>query len=83
MNQQNTKRKISPDNTPPIGDDPEKKKNKFNIYWIYGIIFISIIAYNIFRDVNSAGVEISPVQFVTVPANWHRILKQQKKKPDW
>jgi cell division protease FtsH len=66
MNQQNTKRKISPDNIPPIGDDPEKKKNKFNIYWIYGIIFLSIIAYNIFRDVNSAGVEINPVHYQVV-----------------
>ena len=60
---QNNKRKVSPDNIPPVGDDQDKKKNKFNIYWIYGIIFLSIIAYNIFRDVNSAGVEINPVHY--------------------
>ncbi len=37
MNQPDNKRKISPDNIPPTGEDPSKEKNrKFNIYWIYG-----------------------------------------------
>ena len=63
MNQQSKKRKISPDNIPPIGEDPLKKKNKFNIYWIYGIIFISIIAFQLFRGVSSAGIEINPVHY--------------------
>ncbi|MEP7166211.1 MAG: ATP-dependent zinc metalloprotease FtsH [Ferruginibacter sp.] len=63
MNQQGNKRKISPDNIPPVGEDPLKKKNKFNIYWIYGIIFISIVAYNLFRGVSSAGVETDQQSF--------------------
>jgi cell division protease FtsH len=63
MNQQDTKRKISPDNIPPVGEDPEKKKNKFNIYWVYGIIFLSIIAFNVFRNVNSAGIETDQQKF--------------------
>jgi cell division protease FtsH len=63
MNQQSNKRKISPDNLPPSGDDPLKKKNKFNIYWIYGIIFISIVAYNLVRGVSSSGIEINPVHY--------------------
>ncbi|MDB5202008.1 MAG: hflB [Ferruginibacter sp.] len=62
MNQQNTKRKISPDNIPPVGEDP-KKKPRFNIYWIYGILFLSIIAWNLYRSVNSAGIEINPVHY--------------------
>ena len=61
MDQQN-KRK-NPDNIPPMGDDPEKKKSRFNIYWIYGIIFLSIIAYNLVRGVNSAGIETDQQSF--------------------
>lgn len=59
MNQPNSKRK--PDGMPP--EDPQRKKNKFNIYWIYGIFFLAIIAYNLFRDVNSAGVETDQQKF--------------------
>ncbi len=65
MNQGN-KRKISPDNNNvpgPGGDEPQKKKSKFNIYWIYGIIFLSIIAYNMYRGVNSNGVETDQQKF--------------------
>ena len=63
MNQPGSKRKISPDNIPPMGDDPQKKKSKFNIYWIYGIVFLSIIAYNLVRGVNSTGVETDQQKF--------------------
>lgn len=63
MNQQGNKRKISPDNVPGQGEDPLKKKNKFNIYWIYGIIFLSIIAYNMYKGVNSPGVETDQQKF--------------------
>ena len=63
MNPPKNKRKISPDNIPPAGDDPEKKKNKLNVYWIYGIIFLSIIAYTLLGKVSSDGVEINPVHY--------------------
>ncbi|RYG06421.1 MAG: hypothetical protein EOO07_29110, partial [Chitinophagaceae bacterium] len=63
MNSPKNKRKISPDNLPPTGEDPEKKKNKFNVYWIYGVIFLSIIAYTLLGKVNSDGVEINPVHY--------------------
>ncbi|MEO6488386.1 MAG: ATP-dependent zinc metalloprotease FtsH, partial [Ferruginibacter sp.] len=59
---QNLKRKLPPDNIPPTGDD-QKKKNKFNIYWIYGIIFISIVAWNMFRGVSSSGIETDQQKF--------------------
>ncbi len=60
MNQPNSSKR-KPDGTPP--EDPQRKKNKFNIYWIYGIFFLAIIAYNLFRGVNSAGVETDQQKF--------------------
>ena len=65
MNQQDPNKKYGPDNTPPNGggEDPLKKKSKFNIYWIYGILFIAIIAWNMARNVNSAGVETDQQSF--------------------
>ncbi|MBC7937072.1 MAG: ATP-dependent zinc metalloprotease FtsH [Rhizobacter sp.] len=56
-------KKKTPDNIPPTGDEPEKKKNRFNIYWIYGIIFLSIIAYNLYRGASSAGIETDQQKF--------------------
>jgi cell division protease FtsH len=61
MNQQDSKRKFNPDNIPPKGD--EKKKPKFNIYWIYGIIFLTIIFWNFYRTVGSAGIETDQQKF--------------------
>ena len=48
-----------PSNQSPFGEDPQKKKSKFNIYWIYGIVFLSIISYNLFRGVEVGGIEIT------------------------
>jgi cell division protease FtsH len=45
-------------NRQPMGDDPQKKKSKFNIYWIYGIVFIAMISYNLLRRVDVDGIEI-------------------------
>ncbi len=53
----------NPDNIPPVGDEPEKKKNRFNIYWVYGIIFLTIIAYNLYRNVNSTGLQTDQQKF--------------------
>ncbi|MBL7702305.1 MAG: ATP-dependent zinc metalloprotease FtsH [Ferruginibacter sp.] len=64
MNQQDSKRKFNPDNIPPKGDD--KKKPKFNIYWVYGIIFLTIIAWNFFRTVSSAGIETDQQKFYSM-----------------
>ncbi len=62
MNQpSSSKRKLPSDGAPPV-EDP-KKKNKFNIYWIYGIIFLSIVAYNLYRGVDHAGVETDQQKF--------------------
>jgi AFG3 family protein len=59
-----SKRKFNPDNIPPIGDDNQpKNKNRFNIYWVYGLVFAGILAYNVYRGVGSAGVETNQVKF--------------------
>ena len=62
MNQQNSNKKPNPDNIPPTGEDP-KKKNRFNIYWIYGIIFVGILAYNMVRNVSPEGLATDKLKF--------------------
>ena len=62
MNQQNDNKKFGPDGTPPTGEEP-KKKNRLNIYWIYGIIFVGLIAYNMFRGVSTEGIATNKLKF--------------------
>lgn len=66
MNQQDNKRKYNPDNMPPKGDDPKGRKPRFSIYWVYGVIFLTIIAWNLFRTVNSAGIETDQQKFYSM-----------------
>ena len=63
MNQQDNNRKFNPDNIPPKGDDPLKKKNRFNIYWVYGVFLVALVGWNLFRGVSSAGVETDQQKF--------------------
>ncbi len=44
-------------------EDDQKKRPKFNIYWIYGLLFASIIGYNLFRGVSPTGVETNIESF--------------------
>jgi len=69
MNEKPNNKKVSPDNMPPYGDDPNRKKSKFNLYWIYGIVLMTIISYNLVRNVNSSGVE-------TTQQNFYEMVKQ-------
>ncbi|MBS1495341.1 MAG: ATP-dependent zinc metalloprotease FtsH [Bacteroidetes bacterium] len=62
INQQ-SKRKISPDNMPPGGDNSQRPKGKFNIYWVYGLIIVALIVFNFYRSVNPAGVETDQQKF--------------------
>ena len=66
MSQQQSNKKISPDNIPPMGDDPNRKKGRFNLYWVYGVILVTIIGWNLVRGVNSAGIETSQHDFYTM-----------------
>ncbi len=57
------KKKFNPDNIPPIGEENQKNKNRFNIYWVYGLVFAAILAYNVYRGVGVAGVETNQIKF--------------------
>ncbi len=57
-----TNRRPNPNGIPPSGDE-NKKKPRFNIYWIYGIAFAALIGYNLIRGVATPGVETSEVNF--------------------
>jgi cell division protease FtsH len=62
MNQQN-QQPTPPKKNSPFGEDP-KKKSKFNIYWIYGIVLVVLISYNLLRSVDVGGIVITnPGQF--------------------
>lgn len=81
MKPQDKNRKMGPDNIPPNGEDP-KKKNKFSIYWIYGIILIAIIGYTLIRDVSGAGVEMNQKYLETLiqSGDIDQDLKKDKEK---
>ncbi len=68
MNQQN-QQSTPPEKKTPFGEDP-KKKSKFNIYWIYGIILVVLISYNLLRSVDVGGIVITnPGQFEEMLSN--------------
>ncbi|MEO6548519.1 MAG: ATP-dependent zinc metalloprotease FtsH, partial [Ferruginibacter sp.] len=56
-------RKSTPNNIPPTGDDQSKNKNRFNIYWVYGLVFAAIVGYNFIRSASSTGIEINQIEF--------------------
>ncbi len=38
-------------------DEDQKKRPRFNIYWIYGLLFAMIVGYNLFKGASTGGVE--------------------------
>ncbi len=64
MSQPNSNnKKIGPENPLPSGEDPQKKRGFLNLYWIYGIILLSIISYSLLRGAGSSGVEVNQQDF--------------------
>jgi cell division protease FtsH len=63
-NKTNNNRKANPDPFNPEDGAPRSGRPRFNIYWVYGLIFAVIVGYNLFRGVSSAGVEINQLRFV-------------------
>ncbi len=59
-------RRLNTNMTPGTPDDDPKKKPRFSIYWVYGIIFAVIIGYNLFRTTAGTGVEINDTDFYTM-----------------
>ena len=54
--QKQTQRKLNPNNLPGGEEDP-KRKPRFNVYWIYGLVFAGVIMFNYFRNAGSGGIE--------------------------
>lgn len=51
-------------NAPFSGDDnANKKKPRFNLYWIYGVAFAMLIGYNFIRGVAGGAVETDQLKF--------------------
>jgi len=64
MNQQENNKKFTPGNMPPPSDDNrEKRKPRFNIYWIWGLVALALVGYNLMRGVTSSGLEIDMETF--------------------
>ena len=49
-------RKFIP-NPAPGDENQPKNKPRFNIYWIYAIVFAALIGYNFLRGVSSNGID--------------------------
>lgn len=61
-NQKKTTRRVIPGSS-GNSDEDQKKRPKFNIYWIYGILFAAIIGYNYFKNVGTGGIETNTESF--------------------
>ncbi len=60
MNQPNDNRNFP---EKPMGDGDPKRKPRFNIYWVYAILILSLLAVNFFSGVTPAGVETDQQKF--------------------
>jgi AFG3 family protein len=60
-NQPSGKPNLNPNNIPGLGGDPKKVKNKFNIYWVWGIILILLIAWSFMKTVTTAGIQVNQI----------------------
>jgi AFG3 family protein len=60
-------RKVNPDGSP--GEDDPKRRPRFNIYWVYGLIFAAIVGYNLMRNTGSGGVETDQLTFFQMVKN--------------
>lgn len=63
MYQQNSNKKPT-DKSP--GSEDRKKKPRFNMFWIYGILISTLLIYNIFNTVNSGGIQTDQQKFYTM-----------------
>jgi AFG3 family protein len=63
-------KKQNSNNIPPMGDDNQPRlKPKFNIYWLYAIVFTLIMGYSFFRGSNSTGFETDQIKFTEMLKN--------------
>ncbi len=51
---------LTPNNISGFGNnDPNKKKNKINMYWMWGIILLALIAYNFIHTITVGGIQVN------------------------
>jgi AFG3 family protein len=67
-NKNNQNKKMS-NNIPPLGDDPQGKKNKFNIYWLWAIVAITIFMVSLFQQRYPNGIETDSLKFYEILRN--------------
>src|SRR6478672_8956473 len=77
-----TQRKINSNNIPPGPDDDQKKRPKLSIYWIYGLIFMAIVGYNLYKGTSTAGIETNIEAFKQIAkegdVNEIKIIRNKK-----
>lgn len=62
-NNKNANKNKMPNNLPPLGDDPQGKKGRFNIYWLWGIVAVTILTFSFFQKSYPNGVETDNLKF--------------------
>ena len=60
-NKTDNNKKFNPNSIPPLTDD--KKKPKFNFYWIYGIVFLGFISFTFLKGNINNGIETDLLKF--------------------
>lgn len=79
--QDNSRKKFSPENNTPPGSEDPKRKSRFNIYWFYGLIFVAILSWTMLRGGALSGVETSQDRFKEI-LKAGDIIKDEKKQKD-
>lgn len=63
MSDNHQNKKKTPGNLPPLGEDPQGKKGKFNPYWIWGIVLVTVMVLSFFKNTYPNGVETDSLKF--------------------
>jgi AFG3 family protein len=64
MNQQDNNKRFTPGNMPPpVEDNQDKRKPRFNIYWLWGIVALALVGYNLMRGVSGSGMSTDIEKF--------------------
>jgi len=63
--QPNNKKVSGPDKIPGLSNDPSKKP-KFNVYWLWGAVFLGLILWNVFRTVSTDGIEVKQIYLTEI-----------------
>ena len=76
------KNNLAPERKDQPGNNPNDKKNIFNIYWLWAIIIAMLIGYSIFSTQRTAGVEIKPTALDTVLSQGDIVTEENPKYPE-